>query len=455
MATAAPVHPSLPPGPPAREGLASSLRYAARFFFDPFTFVGGRFERYGDIYYAPAKGVGLFVLRRPDHIREVLVTQADAFEKTHTAFERLSTVLGQGLLTTDGDVWRRHRRLLAPAFSRSAIESNVDRMTREAEVSRDKLLGAGDKPVNVAPEMVDLTLRVVGRTLLGIDLADEVDLVGRSMRTLQLALAVPPSLPGPVRWVAQREVERAVAGLDGVIERIIAARRARPEKGSDLLQLLLDAVDPEDERVRLSAREIRDELVTFLLAGHETTSNTLAWAIWLISQSPDVERELLGELDRVLGGRPVGEADVAQLTYTEQIVKESMRLYPPAYILARRAATDVRLGDYDVPRGSEVVVWIYFTHHDARLYPDPEVFRPERFTKEAEAARHKQAYLPFGAGPRACIGRSFALVEAVVALATLYQRAVFRFAGSSPPRPRPRLTLSPSGGLPMRVVRRT
>ena len=430
----------------------SALRYAASFYFDPFAFVGARFERYGDIYYAPSGGVGLYVIRHPDHIRDVLVTGADAFEKTHTALESLSDVLGQGLLTSDGDVWRRHRRLLGPAFSKSAVESCVDAMVAETRLSIDRL--RLEDRCDVAQEMTDLTLRIVGKTLLGIDLASEVDAVARSMRVFQTLLAIPRSIPKPITWPMRQAQARALASLDGVIGRVVAHRQSSPAKHGDLLQLLLDATDPEDASVRLSAREIRDELVTFLLAGHETTSNALTWALYLVSRAPDVERRLVEEIGRVLGGGPPTAANVGQLVYTERVVKEAMRMYPPAYLLARRAGRDATIGDFSVPRGSEVVVWTYFTHHDPRFYPEPFEFRPDRFTPEEEAKRPKQAYLPFGAGPRACIGRSFAMVEATAVLASLYQRLSFRYEAPRPPKPQPRITLSPAGGMPMRVERR-
>lgn len=443
---------ALPPGPPPREaGLLSSLRYAANFFFDPFSFVGKRFQRYGDVYYAPSGGVGLYVIRHPDHVREVLVTRADDFEKKHTALENLSNVLGQGLLTTDGEVWRRHRRLLGPAFAKRAIESCVERMVSEVDVTLDRI--RCDQPWDVATEMTDLTLRIVGRTLLGIDLASEVAAVGKAMRVFQTSLAVPGSAPAVLKWPFDRTTAKAVADLDGVIERVIAHRRASKQQGNDLLQMLLDAVDPEDASIRLSAKEIRDELVTFLLAGHETTSNTLAWAIYSLSRSPEAERALCNEASAVLGTRRLVAADVDRLVYTDKVVKETMRLYPPAYVLARRAAQDTKIGDYAVPAGSEVVIWLYFTHRDPRFYPDPERFDPERFGAEQEAGRPKQSFLPFGAGPRACIGRSFAAVEATVALAMLYRQYRFLYEGKRPVRARPRITLSPEKGLRLTPIR--
>jgi cytochrome P450 len=424
--------------------------YAYEFFRDPFGFVGSRFDRYGDVYYAPSGDVGLYVVRHPDDVRDVLVTHADAFEKTHSAFDRLGQVLGQGLLTTDGEVWRKHRRIMNPAFAKKAIHGYVPLMVTEAERSVAELARTqAGVEIDIDKQMVDLTLRIVGRTLLGIDVASEVDRVGNAMQVFQTALAVPGTIPKPLLWPVERRINRAKAELDDVIHKVIDARRKAPRGEPDLLQMLLDAVDPEDASVRLSEQEIRDELVTFLLAGHETTSNTLTWALYLLSQSPEAEQALQAELARV-----PDEESPELLVYSEQVVKEAMRLYPPAYVLARKASRDTTIGRYSVPKGSEVVVWTYFTHRDPRFYPDPTAFRPERFAAVEEAKLPKQAYLPFGAGPRACIGKMFAQVEATVVLAVLARSLRFRYAKRKPPKPQPRITLGPAGGMPMLVCKR-
>ena len=431
-----------PPGPDERTGnLVDSIRYAAAFFRDPFEFVGRRFARYGDVYFAPAKGVGLYVVRHPAQLREVLITHADAYAKSHSALESLSVLLGDGLLTSDGEVWRRHRRILNPAFSRQAISAAVPRMVAETERTAARF-GRGQS-FDATFEMTDLTLRIVGHALLGIDLEDEVRVVGRSMSTLQTALAVPRSLPAVARWPVEQVVHRAVSELDRVIERVVHNRRSKPSAQVDLLQMLLDATDPENKDVHLSAREVRDELVTFLLAGHETTSNTLAWALYLLAKHPEVMRACQAEVDAVLAGRTCKSEDLERLTLVEQVIKETMRLYPPAYILARRAISDTTIGDYAVAAGSEVVLWIYFTHRDERWFPKAEQFDPARFNKESEEARPKLAYLPFGAGGRACIGKVFASVEASVALATLLKRHSFELRGADKVTPKARITLTP------------
>ncbi|HEU4406843.1 MAG TPA: cytochrome P450 [Polyangiaceae bacterium] len=445
--------PRLPPGPPPRRGgVLESVKYAANFLWDPFAFVGERFARYGDVYYAPSRGVGLYVIRRPEHVRELLVTQADAFAKGHSGLRGLSRALGEGLLTSDGEVWRRHRRLANPAFAKKAIGGYVGAMVREAVATREAL-GEG-RVRDLAADMTALTLRVVGRTLFGTDVAADVDTIARSMRVFQTTLAAPAALPGPLQRLVGRRAARATADLDAIVARLFAARRGAPASPPDLAQMLLDAVDPDDAGARLTEREVRDELVTFLLAGHETTSNTLAWALYLLSRSPAAEARLCAEVDEVLAGRPPGPDELERLRYTEQVIKEALRLYPPAFAIPRSVARDVRLGGYDVPAGSEVIAWVYFTHRDPVAFPEPESFRPERFEPEAEARLPRGAYVPFGAGPRACIGRAFAMSEAVAALACLYQTHTFEYARPRPPRLVGRITLAPGGGLPMRPRRR-
>jgi cytochrome P450 len=450
--TARAAAPAVPPGPPPRApGLVPSLRYAASFLVDPLGFVGGRFARHGDVYYAPSGGVGLYVVRRAEHAREVLVEQADAYAKTHTALTSLAGVLGSGLLTSDGEVWRRHRRLANPAFARKAVQGYVAPMIASA-VEASGALRDGQR-VDLAERMTDLTLRVVGRTLFGTDVAADVATIARSMRTFQTLLAAPKALPRPLARLVDARVRRARRDLDDLSTRLLAARRLRRADPPDLVQLLVDAVDPDDAGARLDEAEVRDEIVTFLLAGHDTTANTLAWAFWLLAMHPDVEADVRRELREVLGGRTPAPADLERLVVTEAVIKETLRLYPAAPMIPRRAVREATVGGYVVPAGSEVIVWVYFTHRDARAFPDPEAFRPARFLGGGESALPKGAFIPFGAGPRACIGRTFAMAEAVAALAVLLQRWTFEYVGGRPPRPRPRITLAPGGGVPVRVRR--
>ncbi len=439
-----------PPGPPERKGFVDSIGYFYRFLTDSIGTVRGRFDAYGDIYYAPAKGVGLYVLRHPDHLNEVLVERAADYGKTHTAFEQINKFVGQGLLTTDGEVWRRQRRMVNPAFGKKRLAGYAEVMAEEARRELDRL--RPNEPQNLSRAMMDLTLGVVCRALFNHDVRGQTDDVARAMHGFRSVLGRPNLVPSWLPLPGARKAEDALAVLDRIILAMVADRRAgRSETPDppDLLAMLLGAVDDEGDGGGLDDREIRDQLVTLFVAGHETTSHALTWTLYLLSQNPVAEAALHDELDRVLAGRRPGYADLDALPYTRWCFEEAMRIYPPVYTLARRAERETRIGEYVVPKGSEVMLWIYLTHHDARWFPEPDEFRPERFSPEEAARRPKLAYLPFGAGGRACIGKVFAQIEGQLMLATLAQRYRFELAPGYRAEMLPRITLSPKGGMPM------
>ena len=444
--------PRTPPGPPPREGVVDSLIYFYRFLTDSIGTVGSRFDRYGDIYYAPSGGVGLYVLRHPDHLYEVLVKDAAKYSKSHSSLSMLTKVLGHGLLTTDGATWRRQRRMIQPAFGPKRLagyaEMMVDETTRiEGGHWRDGV------ELDVSREMMELTLRVVCRTLFGHDIRGQTEAVAAAMEAFHGLLLTPSMIPDWVPIPSRRRADEAFAKLDRIIFDIIDGRRRGGEapEPPDLLQMLLEARDDAEDGDGggLDDREIRDQLVTLFLAGHETTSHGLTWAWYLLSQHPEAQAKLHAELDEVLGGRAPTYDDLERLPYTRQVFEEAMRLYPPAYTMTRRAEEDTTIGGYPVPAGSEVVLWIYWTHHDPRWWPEPEAFRPERFAPDEAAKRPKLAYMPFGAGGRACIGKVFAIIEATLILAELAQRYRFELVPGHPVVPRPRITLAPKHGMKM------
>jgi cytochrome P450 len=453
--------PRFPPGPPVRKGLIRSLRYYAAFAQDPIGFVKSRFDAYGDIYYAPNKDGGLFVVRHPDHVREVLATRASSYRKEHTALTQLKRVLGDGLLISDGDTWKRQRRMVQPAFAPPRMAAYGDVMTDEARRTADGWAGQTGRVLSIDSEMTALTLRIVSRTLFGHDVSEhDIHAIARAMTAFQSSLSSPDFLPAWLALPGRRALARGLDELDRIVYRLI---RERSELGADaggpradLLQLLVDAVDLDgpDKRARLTEGEVRDQLVTLFLAGHETTSQALTWTFYCLSQSPEARAALHAELDDVLAGRTPTPADLERLPYTEQVITEAMRLYPPVYAVARRACEDTEIGGYSVPRGSEVVVWICMTHRDPRFYPEPEAFRPERFDKDRMAELPKLAYLPFGGGPRACIGKAFAMMEARLILATLAQRFCLELAPGQRVSAKPRITLTPKHGMRMVLARR-
>lgn len=453
MPDASPIAPAtnstLRPNGPGRRSRLQNISSQLQLLADPFGTVARRFERYGDIYWVDQRdGRSLYVIRHPDHIKEVLVTNAAAIDKQHVAFQRLSRVLGDALLTSDGERWRRQRRLVQPAFARARLIQYSTSMVEEAANSVEQLARGGSVDVSLA--FNQLTLRIVSRTLFGQGI-DEGGETQAAMLDLNRWFATPDSLTRFIPGRAARYA-RVVSTLDTIIERLIANKRADHAAGrdaSDLLTALLTARDEDGEH--LEPHELRDQLLTLYLAGHETTSHALTWTLYLLSQNPDVAKRLAREHARVLAGRLPTYEDVAGLTYTEQVIKEALRMYPPAFILPRSTREEISVGPYRIPKGSDVIIWIYIVHHDPRWYPNPSEFRPERFEPEAEAARPKYAYLPFGAGQRACVGQMFAMLEAQLILATLLPRLSFEYKRKRRPRLRTGLTLAPRGGLPMSV----
>ena len=432
--------------------MLGSIGYYLSFLLDPLGFVGKRFAKYGDLYYAPAPDGGLYAVMHPDHLYEVLVSRAAQFDKTHTAFKRLGEVLGDGLLTSDGETWRRRRRMIQPAFSKERLAGYARGMVDEALRATSAMRDGEERDLD--HDMMELTLRVVSRALFSHDAGGDTKVISEAMSAFQARLTGPAMVPGWIPDPGRRRVDRALAALDQMVYGLIAARKGKQVKSpSDLLDMLVTAIDTEGDGKGLTEREVRDELVTLFLAGHETTSNALAWTFHLLSTHREAERKLHEEID-ALGGKPPSLADLERMPYGEMVLKEAMRMRPPVFMVARRAREATEIGGYPVPAGSEVVVWIYRTHHDPRWYPEPERFRPERFAPAEESKLPKLAYAPFGAGPRACIGKSFAMIEARLLLATLAQRFRFEPVSRAPVLQEPRITLGPKGGLRMRVKQR-
>jgi len=397
----------------------------------------------------------LFLVSDPALIRDVFVTHNQRFHKGR-GLEKSKRLLGNGLLTSEDEFHLRQRRLIQPAFHRDRIASFADTMTAIAD--RVQAGWTGGAELDLATEMSRLTLLIVGKTLFDVDVEAQASDVGDAMTglsesfwTLMLPFSeVLERLPIPRLRRARRARER----LDAVIYGIINERRANGADRGDLLSMLLLAQDAEDHGRRMTDIQVRDEAMTLFLAGHETTANALTWTWHLLGHAPDVDRRLHDELDEVLGGRLPTMADVERLPYTTRVVTESMRLYPPAWLVGRRAVEATRLGDYDVPVRSIVVISQWVVHRDARHYPDPERFDPDRWTPEFRAHLPRFAYFPFGGGPRQCIGESFAWMELVLVLATLAQRWRFEPVAGHPVVPHAVVTLRPKYGMKMTACSR-
>ncbi|HEX9943597.1 MAG TPA: cytochrome P450 [Thermoanaerobaculia bacterium] len=420
---------------------------------DPLGFLERTAARYGDLAHLRVGPYRLVFLNHPELIHEVLVAQHASFAKGRI-LEQTREVFGRGLLTSEGELHRRQRRLILPAFHRRRIEAYAGTMAADAAAAAARWRDG--ETVDIAREMMRLTLRIVARSLFSVDVEDEkAREVGRALDALVAAfnLVVVPfqgflqKLPLP----SMRRAQRARETLDALVYRLIAERR-RTGGGEDLLSLLLAARDEEGSG--MDDRQVRDEVLTLFLAGHETTANALAWTWYLLAGHPAAEARFHAEVDAVLGDRLPGAEDVPRLAFTRQVLAESMRLYPPAWAISRRTVEPVSIGGYPVPAGSGVLVSQWVTHRDPRFFPDPLSFRPERWSASFEAQFPRMAYFPFGGGPRICIGMGFAWMEGILLLATLGRRWTMRLVPGHRIEPFPRITLRPKSGVPVTLRRR-
>ncbi len=443
--------PSYPPGPKRKIPFASVLSYRR----GPLPFFQNLANQYGDISYFRLGPQEAYFLNHPDYIKDVLVTNNQNFMKG-LVLQRAKRLLGEGLLTSEGDYHRRQRRLAQPAFHRQRIVSYADLMTSYALRLRERWHDGETR--DMSGEMMRLTLAIVGKTLFDADVESDAADVGEAMSAVMElfeTLTLPffellQRLPLP----QLRRFDNAKRKLDRIIFRLIEDRRRSGVDRGDLLSMLLLAHDEEGDGGQMSDEQLRDELMTIFLAGHETTANALTWTWYLLSQQPEIERKLHCELDEVLGSNPPAFADVARLPYTEKIFAESMRLYPPSWAIGRLATVDCEIGGYPVGRKALVLMSQYVMHRDARYYPDPDRFDPERWTTHARDTRPQFSYFPFGGGPRRCIGEGFAWMEGILLIATVAQQWRMRLVPHHPVALKPVITLRPKHGMKMTLSRR-
>jgi cytochrome P450 len=416
---------------------------------DPLKVFLESFRDYGDVVrfrFGPMIG---HLVSSPAGANHILAENNKNYGKQTRGYESLRYVLGNGLLTSEGDFWKRQRRIAQPAFHRQRIGGFAQAMVRAASEAAARFESQRGQVIDVADEMMRLTLRIVGETLLGHDPSENASEVSSALsfllamvnqRTSRVIFFGRPILPTPENF----RIRRSLATLDAIVHRIIAERRERP--GDDLLSMLMEATD-ESTGEKMDDRQLRDEAMTILLAGHETTANALTWTWLLLSRYPAALRELRQELSDVLGGRPPILEDLPRLRFTKMVIEESMRLYPPAWIIARSVAETDEIGGYQIPAGSIVFVSPYVVHRHPKFWQDPEGFDPRRFENE----KPRGAYFPFGGGPRMCIGNGFATMEAELVLATIAQRVRFELQPGHPVVPDPSITLRPRHGMKMRV----
>jgi len=433
---------------------------------DPLGFLGACRARHGRLFRFHLGPLPIHIVGDPDWIRVVLQEREEHFVKSW-GYDKVRPVLGNGLLTSDGELWKRQRRLILPTFHHQKVAGFAATMVEETEALVGEWAPRIDRgqPIDVAAEMMTLALRIVGRTLFGTasisgsvasDIQKDAAGIYRAMTVLveganRRILSLGGGLFDRLPTRENRAFEEARRYLDRLVFDLIAARRRQGGTRDDLLAMLLEARDEHGEP--MPDAQVRDELITLLLAGHETTANAMAWTFLLLGRHPEAFGRLREELSTVLGPRAPTGADVPRLAYSAMVTQEAMRLYPPGWILARTAAVDEDLAGYQVPAGSIVAVCPYLVHRDPAYWDSPERFDPLRFTKEAISRRSKFAYLPFSAGPRACIGRGFAMMEMTLILATIAQRLRLEPVASHPIALAPEVTLRPKHGVLVRAHR--
>jgi cytochrome P450 len=410
----------------------------------------------------------LIYVSDPELIRLMLVDQADSFVKADAMRRALMPALGEGLLTAEGSHWRWQRHAAAPIFRHERLLAFVPAMIAAAERTRDRWLssqgGAGKGWVDVCREMMRTTFDIIVETMLSgaadLDQARTERCIADYLDSTPWAILT--SLFGIPAWVPRPGKRQGLAAqkyLRDSLLGIVARRRSHMKAAGvstevhdpkivDLIDLLLEARDPDTSR-SMTDRELADNLLTFITAGHETTALALTWSFYLLATHPEAEARAIDEVERVTGGSSLRAEHIADLVYTRRLVQEAMRLYPPAPLIVRMTATEVRLGDLTLPAGMPAYVPVYAVHRHVALWREPKKFDPDRFLPDAIRGRHRYAYLPFGAGPRICIGASFAMLEAVAVLATLLQGIRLTLRPGAKPSPRLRITLRPDGGLPM------
>jgi len=438
-----------PPGPKP-QFVIGNIPLAGR---DPLATYTRWAAEYGDIFYYRAAWLDIYFLNRPDLIEYVLVQNPQNFLKDRVV-RNSRWLLGEGLLTAEGSSWKRQRRTIQPAFWRERIAAYARHMTASAEE-----MVASWQPgmvVDIHREMMALTLRVVMRALFESETM-ETETISRALNVvMRNSLGGKLLLPSFFRYLPlgeMRAVRRAVAEMNAAVYHIVRQRRDVPQASrGDLLSILLQA--DGDSGAGMSPEQVRDEVMTFLLAGHETTALALSWALYLLGRNEEARRKLQEEVDRVAARRTLTMSDIASLPFTENVIKETLRLYPPAWSVARTAIHDFELEGYRIPGGANIVMSQWIMHRDARYFTAPESFDPDRWSTARCRNLPRFAYFPFGGGPRQCVGASFAMTEAVLILATLARQFQIEALDDVAMPPVPGFTLRPQRAIPMRIEAR-
>jgi cytochrome P450 len=420
-------------------------------------------RRYGDVVHLRFGPFHTYVFFHPDAVREVLVAKAKQFQRFPRPMQVLAQWNGNSVLISEGDEWLRQRRMVQPAFQPRRFGGYASCMVARARHRLDRWLKtietAGGIEIEIGKEMTDLTLEIIAKTMFDAEISAESSDLGRAVAILS-EIAVeemesPWTLPDWLPLPAKRRKRWAMQRLDETVRRLIRERRASGVDKGDLLSMLLLAVDEEGNGGGFTDEQVRDQSMTLLIAGHDTTAAGLTWLFYCLARHPQAAARVHQELDTVLGGREPTANDIARLCYTDRAVKETLRLYPPAIaVFMRQALADVEIAGYTLPRNSLVQLFPYICQHDPRWFPDPERFDPDRFLPERQRTLPPFAYFPFGGGPRVCIGNTFATMEMTLVVATLLQQLQVEPAGHGEAQPVALMSLRPKGAVRLRWSRR-
>lgn len=410
-------------------------------------------RQYGDIFYYRSLSRHIYFLNDPEFLKYVLVTNYRGFIKGE-AVRSNRRIFGNGLLTNEGSSWLRQRRLIQPAFHHQKLDSYGRTMVAYTE--RMTTTWRDGEVRDIHDDVMRLGIEIVAKALFNVEITAEREKIASGLNTVTYLNAggrmLLPAILRRFPTTRNRRYERAVRQLDDVVYGLIHQRRTSPElAGDDLLSTLLQV---QEEGTTMSDKQLRDEVMTLLLAGHETTAVSLSWAWYLLAQHPEVDKKLWSELRKVLKGKSPSTRDLPSLPYADAIIKEAMRLYPPAWAIVRNAVQDCEIGGYRVPAGSTIVMSQWVTHRDPRYHDNPTRFIPERWLNDDGKAPPKFTYFPFGGGPRTCIGASFAMMEAVLVLATIAQKFQLCLAENLRAEPLPTITLRPKDGIKIVIARR-
>lgn len=439
-----------PPGPPR----SATLNLLRRLASDRLGLMTEARDVYGDAVRVAIGPKTLYIFNHPDHAKHVLADNAGNYHKG-IGYVEARRALGDGLLTSEGELWRKQRRTIQPVFQHKRIAAQAGVIATEAERLADRLRARiGHGPVDLLKELTGLTLGVLSHALLDAEL-DAFGSVGHSFEAVQdQAMFEMESLGMVPMWLPlpkQRRFRRARRHLGEVVDELVAERKTNPHPdGDDVLTRLITSTGEEADP-RVGEQRMRDELVTLLLAGHETTASTLGWTLYLLDRNPHVLARLRAEVSAVVGDRTPGFADLERLPYTSMVLQEALRLFPPVWILTRNAQGDDEIGGYHVPAGSDVLICPYTLHRHPAFWDEPERFDPDRFDPDRPTTRPRYAYIPFGAGPRFCVGNHLGLLEATLVLVTLVRDLRLTVAPGHDVVPEPMLSLRVRGGLPMTV----